>query len=177
MKSFKELLQVKDGIVFPNAKLAVGGGFALFHNAELVDVGYNLVTNEGLTDLLDVYLKGTSPAADWFVAPWSNNVTPASTWTAANFDSIAGEFTDYDESARPVWTPGEIADQTVSSILSAATFTINAGATIYGASLISASAKEATTGKLFSAFRFANSRTFEDGDTMSIAYFVAAQST
>src|SRR3546814_6077766 len=102
---FADLLQTENGIVYPNAKLAVGGGYKLFKNGELLEVGHNLVVNEGLTDLLDVYLKAGTQTEEWYVAPWSNDVNPASTWTAANFTATAGEFTAYDETARPVWTP------------------------------------------------------------------------
>src|SRR3546814_11714780 len=91
----------ENGIVYPNAKLAVGGGYKLFKNGELLEVGHNLVVNEGLTDLLDVYLKAGTQTEEWYVAPWSNNVNPASTWTAANFTATAGEFTAYEETARP----------------------------------------------------------------------------
>ncbi|NKF21575.1 hypothetical protein [Solimonas marina] len=175
-KNFAALLCSPDGIALPASTLAVGGYVGLARNDEPMEWSHNLVSNEGLADLLSVYLAGGTPATAWYVAPWANNVTPGAAWTAANFDATAGEFTGYDEANRPVWTPGEVADQTISSILNAATFTINTAGTIYGAALVSAQAKQATTGKLFSAFRFANSRTFEAGDTMSIAYFVQAQS-
>src|SRR3546814_20666005 len=109
---------------------------------------------------------------EWYVAPWSNNVNPASTWTAANFTATAGEFTAYDETARPVWTPGDIADQTVSSVLDDAEFTINSAGKIYGAALLGASAQSATTGKRFDSFPFTNHSDFESRHALPTSYFV-----
>lgn len=165
------------GLLLPHERLTVGGRFDLHVNGVKVAETPNIVTNEGLDTLLDVMFHGGSQITTWYVAPFSGNVTPLATWTAANVTANATEFTNYTESTRQEWTEAAVSGQSVTNTASRAAFTIGVGGgTIYGAFLISASAKSATTGKLFAATRFTSSRAVVETDVLNIGYTITAAS-
>lgn len=187
MKHFPELRRAlrnmhyeltENGAVFlPKQKLTLGGCFVHDVNGQDYQVDPNLIVNEGLNDVLDVYLHNQAQIATWYVAPFTGNVTPLATWTAANYTSNSTELTAYDEATRVAFVEAAAASQSISNLASKAAFTINATVTVYGAALISASAKSATTGKLFAATRFATSRNLVDDDILNIGYTISASST
>lgn len=124
------------------------------------DEGYvwtpNRVVNQGLNHFLNVGLRGENVISTWYMAPFAANVTPAANLTAATFASTTTEFTNYDESTRQTWTSDAASTaQTLANAAAPALFTIGADSqtTIYGAGLISAQAKEATSGVLVAAGR------------------------
>lgn len=164
------------------AEMKVGGVFTIEHvrNGVVIDTWQekNLVTNEGLNSLLDVYLNGdgTAKIPAWYVALFEGNYTPLATVTAATFTAAATECTAYDEATRVLWVDAAASAQQITNTASKATFTMNATKTIYGAALISASAKSATTGTLFAASRFSVSRAVVDNDQLLITYTVQAAS-
>lgn len=164
------------------AATVVGGVFTIEHvrNGEVIDrwEEKNLVTNEGLNSLLDVYLNGdgTAKITAWYVAIFEGNYTPVATLTAATFPAAATESTAYDEATRVLWVDAGASAQQITNSASKATFTINATKTIYGAALVSASAKSATTGVCFAASRFSVARAVVDNDQLLITYTVQAAS-
>lgn len=167
-----------EGILVPDLKLKVGGHFTINVNGGPDEISPNRVVNEGLDHLLDVTLRSATQITTWYVALFAGNVTPAATWTAANFTSLSTEFINYDESTRPEYVEAAVSSQSITNLASRAVFTISTGGgTVYGASIISASAKSATTGKLFSATRFASARTLDATDVLNVAYTISASST
>lgn len=142
-----------------NFQLAEQYGFEVRDDAgALLTPGFvwtpNRVVDQGLNYLLNAALRGEGVISAWFVAPFAANVTPAANTTAANFASTLTEFTNYTEANRVAWA-SDAAATTLELINDAAPalFTIGAGgqATIYGAGLLSQSAKSSTAGTLFSA--------------------------
>lgn len=167
-----------DGILVPSLGLRIGGYFTVNLNGGPDEPDKNRVVNQGLNDLLDVYLRNQSQTAAWYVALFSGNVTPQATWTAANFASNATEFTNYTESTRVAYTPAAAASQSIDNTANRAVFTADTGGgTVYGAALLSASGKSATTGKLFSSARFATPKVLDEADVLNVAYTVGAGSS
>lgn len=168
------------GILLPVANLAVGGRFTVDHirDGELIDREElsNLVTNEGLNHILDVVLHGTTQVSPWYIGLFEANYTPVATVTAATITAASTESTAYDESTRVVYDEAAAAAQSVTNSASKATFTMNGTKTIYGAFLISASAKSATTGVLLSAARFNTSKAVVDDDQLLLTYTFNASS-
>lgn len=165
-------------ILFTRQKLIVGGYMTHDVNGRDVRVDPNLVVNEGLNDLLGVYLSDDTQTLTWYLAPFSGNVTPAASWTAANFTANSTEFTNYDEATRQAWVEGGQSGQSISNLASKAAFTTGVGGgTVYGAGLLSASAKSAVTGKLFAASRFSASRVLSEDDILNVGYTVNATSS
>jgi hypothetical protein len=140
-------------------------------------------TTEGMNYLLDIIFGTTSKAgsAIWYVGIFKNNVTPALGDTAAAKLGAAGSYgecqdADYDSPAtnKPSYTIAAAASSSCTNAASAASFTIAAGITVYGAFLSSVAAKTATTGYLMCAKKFTSSRAVIDNDVLSVTYIITA---
>jgi hypothetical protein len=168
------------GILMPQNKVSIGGVFhgQIRRNGVIIDEweDSNLVTNEGLDHALNVIFNGATQVATWYCGVFEGNYTPVAGVTAATITSAATECTAYDESTRVAFTEATSSAQSTTNSASRATFTFNATKTIYGAFLISASAKSATTGTLFSAARFGTSKAVEDNDELLLTYTINASS-
>lgn len=146
-------------------------------NLKWVEEVPNTVVNEGLNDLLDKYLKGSSYTAAWYVGLINNSgfSAIAAGDTAA---SHAGwtELTGYSESVRQTLTLGSVASQSVDNSASKASFSINATVTINGAFVISNSTKSGTSGVLYGAASFSSPRSLVSGDTLNVTVTLTAAS-
>jgi hypothetical protein len=151
---------------------------------DIVDAGFdaNLIPNESLTSLLDVWLSGAAANTTHYVSLFQSNSTPLATWTGPTYRSLVTEFTEYDETARPQWQEAGASSMSISNAATPADFTCNntSTVTIYGAALISASSKTGAgdgSAKLVAATRYATARAVEDTDVASIRYTINAAST
>lgn len=152
---------------------------------KLVTPGYvwthNRVVDQGLNYLLNAaFFSGATIQANWYIAPFAANVTPAANVTAQNFASTLTEFTNYTEANRPIWTP-DAAATAMELINNAAPslFTIGAGpqTSIYGGGLLSASAKSSTSGVCAAAGKLANPLTgLAEGFEVRLKYRLRASS-
>jgi hypothetical protein len=124
----------------------------------------NLVVNEGLNSLLDVYFHGETQITSWYIGVFEGNYTPVAGLTAATVTANSTECTAYDETTRQAYDEAAASSQSITNSASRATFTFNATKTIYGAFLVSNNTKSGTSGTLFSAARFASSKAVVDND-------------
>lgn len=168
------------GVLMPQQNLQLGGIFGFEHvrGGEIIDAWEekNLVVDEGLNSLLDIMFHGVSQISTWYVALFEGNYTPVAGVTAATISAASTETTAYDETTRVEYNEAAAASKSITNAANRATFTFNATKTIYGAFLISASAKNATTGKLFSAARFGSSKNMVDDDQLLVTYTFNAAS-
>lgn len=167
------------GVFFPKQKVFVSGGFTTWVNGRDMQYDPNLVPAEGIAQILKSGLSGAS----WYIAPFVNNTAVQSTLTAATFTATMGEFTAYDEAARQAWTigadptAGEYSNSASPAVVTASSAVdANNGVDIYGAAVIGASAKSATTGKLVCCSLFSGSRNLKPTDKLTIQYDVSATS-
>lgn len=177
--------ETESGIYLSDSKMHVGGAFrhTLIKADGSIDtcIDPNRVVKEGLNYLLNAAFAGGSQIANFYVAPFSGNVTPDANWTGANFVANATEFTAYTAGTRLPWTVVASTNQAVgnSAAIPAATLTLNAAGgpfNIYGIALVEAQAKGAVTGKLISATRFANPRlAIAGGDKLGLEYVISAK--
>ena len=138
----------------------------------------NLITNEGLTHMLNVSMGTTPKPAGYFLALFSAAAAPQATWTAASFASTASEIVSstegYSGATRPAWTPTNTATQSIDNMApsSVAKVTIKTASTltVQGAAILTNSAKGSTAGVLISASKYAAARSFQDNDTYEIGY-------
>ena len=105
----------------------------------------NLTTTEGLNNFLDTYFSG-----DWYIGLKGSDETPLLTWTASQINTVFTEFTDYTESTRQLWDKSSASSGQISNLSSFAEFTISADNYLYGAFLTNNSAKNSTSGVLYS---------------------------
>lgn len=166
------------GIVFPKAGAVARGCFVHDVNGFDERLDPNIVVTEGLTHMLSIVIAAGSQITNWFIAPFSGNVTPAGSWTAANFTTNSTEFTNYDEAARVAYNEGAASAGSINNLSNKAAFTISAGGgNVWGAALISNSAKAATTGVLMSASKFAAVRALVETDVLNIGYTLTLTSS
>jgi hypothetical protein len=173
------------GIYFPKQRAIVQGVFETRVNGRDLQIDPNVVPTEALNYLLKTGLKTAAGVyTAWYIAPFLNNVTPGATLTAATFESVVDEFTQYDETTRVAWTlPSDPTSGSYSNSASPAAFTAasavgtGAGVDVYGAGILSASAKESTAAKLLCASKFSAARNLKATDVLTVIYTVSATST
>lgn len=163
----------------PNEKLAICGEWIIDHlrSGKVIDreIVKNLVTNEGLNNLLDVYLGGVAPIPTWYLGLFEGNYTPVATDTGATIASNSTETAAYAEGSRRQFQPAAASGQAVDNSANRAIFTFNATKTIYGGFLASTAVIGGTGGKCFSGARFATSKPVSNTDQLLITYrFTAA---
>lgn len=128
----------------------------------------NIVTNVGLDDNLDKYLKGSAYTASFFVGLTDGTPTVAAADTMA---SHAGwvEVVAYSEATRPALTLGTVASQSVDNSASKASFSINGTTTVGGAFIVTNSTKSGTTGVLYGVGAFTGGdKSASNGDTLNV---------
>lgn len=169
------------GILFPKQHAIVAGQFDTWINGRDHQVDHNKVPTEQLNYLLKTGYNSGAAYTAWYIAPFTTNVAPGAALTAATFTATQGEFITYNEATRQQWVlPANPTSGSYDNTAALAVFTVGAvggGAAIYGAGILSASAKSATTGAILAASLFAAARTVLPTDLLSIAYTVAATST
>ena len=146
-------------------------------NGKLKWVDYdrpNIVTHEGLDDMLSVYLDNGTQSATWYVGLVNTNTAAAATMTYAT--PVFTEDTDYNEATRPAFD-GTVSSQAITNSASKATFTIDTGGqTLYGAFLTNVNTKGDTAGggKLFCYALFSSGRAVEASDAFKCYTTVTA---
>lgn len=172
--------QTEGGLLVPANQLEVGGVFICEHvrAGEVIDSWEqpNIVVNEGLNSLLGIMFNGVTQIGTWYLGLFEGNYTPVATLTAATVTAASTECVAYDEAARVAYNEAAAASQSITNSANRATFTFNATKTIYGAFLVSASAKSATTGTLFSAARFSAAKSVVAADQLLLTYTFTASS-
>jgi hypothetical protein len=159
------------GIYIPQERILARGRFVVSKRGEPDEYYNNLVTNEGLDYILKAALGETAGISNWYLAPFSGDVTVLATWTAAGFTAAATEWTDYDESARQLCAFDNVASQGADSFSSKSSFTSSSDSqTVRGVALISASAKSATSGTLLAASRLSSDKGLDTGEILDIGY-------
>lgn len=185
-----------------NAQLNAGGGIAAglaLHNTyrfechdkdgklKWVEEVNNLVTTEGLNDLLTKYFKGSGYTAAWFVglvddasftAFHAAETAAKITTGAPNYPTTNDwkELTAYSESVRQTLTLGTASAGSIDNTASKAVFTINATKTVNGAFVDSSSTKGGTGGVLYGEASFSSPRAVVSADTITVSVTLTAAS-
>lgn len=139
------------------------------------DTAKNLVTTVGKNHALDTELSGSAYTAAWYIGLVSS-VSYTAIAAADTMASHAGwtEDVSYSNAARvtPTFAAAAAGSKATSS---AASFNINASATIRGCFLTSVSTKSGTTGTLLSAGLFTGGdKIVANGDTLNVSYTLSA---
>lgn len=144
----------------------------------------NLITTEGLIDILNKYLQGVSYSAAWFVGLIDNAsfTALAEGDTAAQINGTNGwkESVAYSQATRPALTLGTTtgsgATATVDNTASPATYTMTAPTTINGGFLVNVSPKASTAGHIYGEGSFSGTQTLTTGQTLTITVTCTAAS-
>lgn len=139
------------------------------------DLAGNAQPTEGLNNALDVWL-GAVAKTSWYLALYSNAVSPASGWTGANVIATAGENTSetegYSGATRPQFTPNAAASGHIDNVGQEAVFNIVATTTIsvQGVLMLSGNGRGGTGDILGSAARFPLVRTLQNLDVYGLGF-------
>jgi hypothetical protein len=143
-------------------------------NEKWVEIAPNLVVNTGLQDMNTKFFAGSAYTAAWYLG-LVNGTSASTTYSGGDtLDSHAGwdENTSYTGNRKAVtFGAATLADPSnINNASSAASFTMNANATIAGAFL--ANVATGTSGTLFSVsdFQSPGDRTVVSGDVLNITY-------
>lgn len=173
--------EVTDGgeILIPKMGMVFAGHWETQVGDEPWSVDPNIVVNEGILHILSVALDQGSAYAAFYIAPFTGNVTPGATLTAATFTASTTEFTSYDETARVLWANDAAASNAIGNSTTPAVFTMSTGGpyTLRGAGLMSTSTKSATTGTLVAAARFSADKTMAAAEELRVKYIFTGSST
>ena len=168
----------ESGLYFPTQSVGVKGEyFDRINDGEWMQT-LNLITKEGLIDVLNTYfINSKAKQAGFYLALFSGATAPAANWTAANFATVANEITSltegYTSATRPQFNPASTTDQTyIDNLANTARLTIATSSqlNVTGTALLTNSARGGTTGVLISATKYAAARTFQNGDTYDVGY-------
>lgn len=169
------------GLLLPESNVSVAGRYdcQIVRDGKVIDEWSqeNLVVNEGLNALLNVMFNASTQITTWYCGLFEGNYTPVASVTAATISSASTELTAYVAATRPEYNEAASSAQSTTNSANRANFVFNATKTVFGAFLISSSVKNSTTGTLFSAARFATSKSVESGDELLLTYTVVAAST
>ena len=145
---------------------------------------HNLVVDEGLNDILDVYFKDGDKKSLWYVCIFNNDYTVL----AANDYGAKGftESTAYTEGTRPAWTGSAVSGKSTDNSASKATFTMDAPETIYGAALVGgtdAATKNNSTdpgtpipNKMYCSAQFSASKSVVTDDVLKVTVTLTSSS-
>lgn len=141
------------------------------------DEVHNLVTNVGLDDVLEHYIKGTAYTESWSVGLINTTPTVDATDTMASH-GVWTEVTAYTEGVREDLIMGTVASQSVDNSLSKASFSINTNSTVIGGAFIcDDNTKGGGTGLLYGAGAFTGGdKTADSGDTLNVTVTCTAAS-
>lgn len=144
-------------------------------NLKWKDTIKNLVVDEGLDDVLDKYLKGSTYTAAHYVG--LTDGTP--TFAAADDMTTHTGWTEvqlYDEAARQTAVWGTVTTKSVDNSASKAVFTISTNATtIGGCFLCTNSSKGGTTGTLYGGGAFtAGDKLLDNDDVLNVTVTASA---
>ncbi len=137
-------------------------------NLKWIEEIWNLITNVGLNDVLNQYLKGSAYTAAFYVGLTDGTPTTAA---ADTMSSHAGwtEIADYSESVRQTLTLGTVASQSVDNSASKAAYSINGTATVGGAFIVTDSTKSGSSGTLYGVGAFTGGdKSVSSGDTLNV---------
>ena len=139
---------------------------------------HNIVTDEGLDSVLDVYFHAATQITTWYCC-----MSESDTAAAANLTYAVPGYTEteaYDEGTRPAYNEAAASGQSITNSANKAAFTINAAKTLYGASLVGGGTDGDTKGDaagggtLCCYAKFGSSRAVVDDDVVNLTYTVTA---
>lgn len=156
-------------------QIDLGGPIEVYHNGQLVELVPNIVPAAMRSYILKAAYAGGAQYNTWYIAPFSNAVTPGDGLTAANFNSTLAEFTNYVEADRPTWAQDAEAAQAIANATTMAEITCGAGGgVVNGIVLISVPTKGSGAGLIAAATRFTNPRNLQETDTLWFRYTMQA---
>lgn len=176
--------QADNGFYLPGAHVFLGGSLKVHDyrddSEQFVDINANTLLTQGLVHALNMVFPPSggygSPVSQWYIAPFSGDYTPTADLTAATFPDVATEFTAYTSATRLALTIAAAATTpSTGNTGNEAQLVLNGAGNIYGATIVSASAKSAITGVAMAAVRLASPKlAMASGEKLGMEYVITA---
>lgn len=175
-----------DGRIFvTGANVFIGGALKVTDHrtgaAELTNIDANTLLDQGINHILNVTMPpsgGYAQVTQWYFAPFSGNYTPDPAHTAATLPAASTEFTAYASANRLALTiPAAASAKVTGNTGNEVQLVFNAGGpyNIYGAHIVSSSAKGATTGIALASVRLASPKLgLTGGEKIGLEYVLSA---
>lgn len=143
-----------------------------------LEIVNNIVTNEGLDSVLDVYLNAATQITVWYLTLFVDNITPLATHTAAVPGTTEITVTEVAEAIRETYNANASSGQSIDNVAGpVAQYIADTSFTAWGAQLFGGgtSAFGNTAGTLWSSSLLGSSKSMVALDTIDITYtFTAA---
>lgn len=170
----------------PIIRFMLGGTFKVecfdsAGNLKWTQFAKNGVTDVGITHLLNVYFRSTTPVTSWYIGLIDNagyTALAAGDTSASHSGWSEAAGTNYSNSNRVGWSPGAPSGGAIVNG-STSDFNMTPGSTltVKGLFLISDNTKAGTTGTLFSTAAFTGgNQAVNNGDTLKVTYTMSAAS-
>lgn len=175
--------KTESGIYLNESRVFLGGALKVHDYRDNTDqfasINANTLLTEGLTHALNMVLPPTggyaTPVSQWYIAPFSGDYTPDAGLTAATFPAVATEFTGYAGTRLPLNIAAAATTPSTGNIDNEALLVLTAPGSIYGATIVSASARGAITGKALAAVRMDNPKIdMQIGEKLGMEYVITA---
>lgn len=131
-------------------------------NVKWIEDGFNIMTDDGLNDILDVYFSDGTQDTTHYVGLLTASVVAGDT-LATGLD----EFSDY-TGDRQTWVEGGVSSKSISNSGNAASFDITGSGTVVGAFITNVSS--GTSGVLVCGVDFSAPRSVASGDILNVTY-------
>lgn len=154
-----------------------GGVWTVEHIRDGQVIGTQVIRNSvpdvGMNALLGIMFDSVTQITTWYIGLVDN----AGFSAFANSDTMAShsgwvESVAYSDAARITWGAGTATARSITNA-TAATFNINATATIHGIFVVSNNTKGGTTGTLWSTAAFGSNVVVNNGDQLKVTYTVS----
>lgn len=175
------LNKMRRGGITPRFKLGSVWEFECFRGDKLVwsDRIHNVVTDEGINSVLNVYFHAATQITQWYVTIFEDNYTPLVT----NVYATPGftETTAYSEGTRPTFDEAAASSKSLTNTASKATFTFSEAKTIYGGALVGGGSAPGTKGNtngggtLFCSAKFAAAKPVVTNDVLKVTVTISGQ--
>jgi hypothetical protein len=127
------------------------------------EVKFNRIPQAGLDFLIQAPFGDVAQIPNFYCCLFKNDYVPSAATSAADLPSVMGEFVDYSEATRPVWTRGYDGAGTLNNAAAKAVFTPTADASVYGSCIVSNPVKGSNSGLVISAVRFSTIKPLSAG--------------
>lgn len=182
LKWLQKIRALANSLFFRTASVATllfgfGGVYHCDHvrDGEIIGhyVAKNQVVDVGMNALLGIMFDSVTQITTWYIGLVDN----ASFSAFANSDTAAShsgwvESVAYSDSNRITWGAGTASARSITNA-TAATFNINATATIHGIFVLSNNTKGGTSGTLWSEAAFGSNVVVNSGDQLKVTYTVS----
>lgn len=149
--------------------------FELIRSGKIIDKWemHNLIVNEGLSDILTVYLNSGTQDTTWFMILKDEGAVPVAGDTLASHGAWV-EATGYSSGTRPAIVWDAESGQSIDNTGAPTSFTFTGTDTIAGAGIVADNTKGGTSGILFSLEDFVSDRVVVNNDVLNVTVTIAS---